>query len=193
MKHKVAVVFVLCLAAVAMLSIGATPAGAAAGGLPEVAQPGVAYVDPSDGDWWSGGNGWGGYTLYLPGTPIPAQDFVTLYAAPVIPDKPLLEQFPQILLASVTVRAANGELVVKTTEEQSAQFWGKIAWSPVDAAWYMPWQVPLGQLSPGTYQVTFVVHLTTTVQATVYDETGNLVTVVIKANKEIARSSFTVQ
>ena len=196
MSRKAWVVLVLCLAAPTMLAIAASPAAAGAGGEVRVAAtPGVAYVHTEDGNWWSGGYGWYGSTNYDPGTPIPAQDFIMMYEAVENPDRSLVEQFPQIILPSLTVKAANGYVVVETTQEQSAQFWGPVKWDPFGCfapfpMWGRHWQVPLGYLPPGTYRVTSLARLTTTMEFTVPD-TGELI--VIKSFKDILKTSFIVQ
>jgi hypothetical protein len=191
MKHKVAVVLVLCLAAFAILGIGAS-AAAADTGWPGVGTPQVAHLQP-DGSWWSGGAGWGNdYTTYASGTPIPAQDSVSMYMEIVDPIRANMELVPQIFLVSVTVKGADG-IVLKTTEAQSAQYWHEVKWWPAQAGWWRGWEAHVGQLPAGTYQVTFVQHLTTTVETSYLDDDGTWVTDVIKPFKSISRSSFTVQ
>ena len=195
MRHRVLFVLVLCLAAVAMLAIAASPAAAGAGGEPQVATPVVAYFHIEDGNWWSGGYGWYGSTNYEPGTPIPAQDFITLYEAVEIPDRSVVEQFPQIILLSLTVKGPNGDVVVKTTEAESAKYWGTIKWDPFGTmsplpAWGRHWQVPVGYLRPGTYRVTYFRCLTTTMEFTAPD-TGELI--VIEPFRDCIKLSFTVQ
>jgi hypothetical protein len=195
MSRKAWVVLVLCIAALTMLAIAASPAAAGAGGEAQVATPAVAYFHIEDGNWWSGGYGWYGSTNYDPGTPIPAQDFIMMYEAVEIPDRSLVEQMPQIFLLSLTVKAANGDVVVKTTEEQSAQFWGTVKWDPFASfapvpSWGRHWQVPLGYLPPGTYHVTTYLHLTTRVEFTV-PETGELI--VLKPFRDSIKLSFIVQ
>jgi hypothetical protein len=158
-----------------------------------VATPAVAYFHIEDGNWWSGGYGWGGSTLYEPGTPIPAQAFITMWEGLEIPDWSLVEQFPQIFVLTLTVKAANGDLVVKTTEEQSAQFWGTVQWDPFNTVlpmWFRHWEVPLGRLSPDTYRITYVVRQTTTMEFT-DPATGQLI--VLTPFKATFRPSFTVQ
>ena len=191
MKHKVALVLVLCLAAIGMLGIGAS-AAAADTGWPGVGTPQVAHVQP-DGSWWSGGAGWGNdYTAYASGTPIPARDSVSMYMEIVDPNKSNMQQVPQIFLISVTVKGADG-IVLKTTEAQSALFWHPVKWYPAPAGWWRGWEAHVGQLPAGTYQVTFVQHLTTTVETSYLDDSGNWMPVVIKPFKDISRFSFTVQ
>jgi hypothetical protein len=194
MHRKVAVAVVLCLAAVALLGIVASPAGAGAGGQPQVGTPDVAYVHLLDAAWFSGVSAWGDNILYPAGTPIPAQDFIIGWQEAINPDRSLVEQFPQIFLVTVTVMAANRDLVVETTEEQSAQFWGPISWDPFNTVpfpmWRRDWQVPLGQLSPGTYQMTYGVHQITAMEFT-DPATGQLI--ILKPWRKSFRSSFTVQ
>jgi hypothetical protein len=193
---KAKLLFLVLLASVVLLTFAltATPAGAATGGLPQVGTPEVAYVHLLDGAWFSGVSAWGDNMLYPAGTPIPAQDFIIGWQEAVNPDRSLVEQFPQIFLVTVTVMAANRDLVVKTTEEQSAQFWGPISWDPFNTfpfpMWRRDWQVPLGQLPPDTYQMTYGVHQTTAMEFT-DPATGQLI--VIKPWRKSFRSSFTVQ
>jgi hypothetical protein len=181
MKHRAVPALVLCLIAVAMLCIGAS-AAAADTGWPGVGTPQVAHVQP-DGSWWAGG---------APGTPVPAQDSVSMYMEIVDPDKSVMDRLPQILLNSVTVKGADG-IVLKTTEEQSAQFWHPVKWWPAQAGWWRGWEAHVGQLPAGTYQVTWVQRLTITVEVSFLDEDGDWVPVVIKPFKDISKFSFTVQ
>jgi hypothetical protein len=191
MKHRAVPALVLCLIAAAMLCIGAS-AAAADTGWPGVGTPQVAHVQP-DGSWWAGGAGWGNdYAVYAPGTPVPAQDSVSMYMEIVDPDKSIMDKLPQILLNSVTVKGADG-IVLKTTEEQSAQFWHPVKWWPAQAGWWRGWEAHVGQLPAGTYQVTWVQRLTTTVVASYPDENGNWVPFVQKPFKDTAKFSFTVQ
>lgn len=191
---KIKILLLVLLVSVAMLGIVASPASAAYSGLPHVATPEVAHLYPFDGAWWSGGYGWAGFTAYQPGAPIPAQKYVIVDFNWMDPDKALVERLPQVDLYSLTVRAANGVVVVKTTEAQSAQYWSKVTWMPTLDAWYRVWAVPLGQLPAGTYQVTVVDHLITTIEGSLFDEaTGTWYPAVIAPCKDTYRSSFTVQ
>lgn len=195
MRREAWVVLVLCLAALTMLAVAASPSAAGAGGEPQVGTPEVAYFHIFDGNWWSGGYGWYGSTTYEPGTPIPAQDFIMLYEAIEIPDRSLVEQLPQDYLISLTVKGANGGVVLQTTEEQSAGYWGTVKWDPFGsfigiATWGRHWQVPLGYLPPGTYRVTDQERLTRTVEFT-DPTTGGLV--VQPPFRVTYRTSFTVQ
>ncbi len=195
MRHKAVAVLVLCIAVLTVLTIAASSAAAGAGGETQVATPAVAYFHIENGNWWSGGYGWYGSTDYGPGTPIPAQDFIMMWEAVASPDRSILEQTPWVYLLSLTVKAANGDVVVQTTEEQSPQFWGPMKWDPFATmaqfpSWGRHWQVPLGYLPPGTYQVTSHLHLTTTIEFTV-PETGELI--VLKPFRDSIRLSFTLQ
>ena len=192
MRYKAALVLVLCLAAVAMLCVGAS-AAAADTGWPGVGTPQVAHVQP-DGSWWAGGAGWGNdYTTYEPGTPIPARDSVSMYMEVVDPNKSIMDRLlPQILLNSVTVKGPDG-IVLETTPQQSAQFWHPVKWYPALAGWWRGWEAHVGQLPAGTYQVTWVLRLTTTVEVSFLDDDGNWVPMVVKPFRDISRSSFTVQ
>lgn len=192
MRHKACVVLVLCLAALTMLTIAVSPAAAATDGLPQVGTPNVARVLLYDGEWWTGRWISGGTTWYPPGTPIPASDYVMLCGAPFDEDKSLVEELPQFLFYSLTVKDADNKVVVKTSEEQSPQFYGPVTWNPSEGYYYRLWEMPLGQLPPGTYDITFVDRLVTTVVGWYRDENGDWVSVVYKPSKGILRTSFTV-
>jgi hypothetical protein len=191
MKVKVALVLVLCLAAVATLGIGAS-AAAADTGWPGVGTPHVAHVWPTDGHWWSGGAGWGNdYAAYAPGTPIPAQYSVSMFGEAVMPVRSDVEGIAQDLLLSLTVKDPDGDVIVKVTEAQSAQYWTDIKWWPA-AGWWRGWEVQVGQLPAGTYRVTFVMHQPDTVVVWDYDDNGNLAPTVVKAFKDTYHCSFTM-
>lgn len=190
MKTKCLILVVLALA----LSLGvvAAPAGAATMGLPHVAQPDVAYIVPFDGSWWSGGYGWGGFTPHTSGTPIPAEDYVVINVEWMDPSRALTKAIPELELFSVTVKSGN-RVVLRTAEEQSAQFWTDVAWDPTMAAWFRQWNVPVGKLPAGDYQITFVDHLTTTVEASLLDENGSWYLTVIKPYKDSYKASFSLR
>jgi hypothetical protein len=190
MKTKCLVLVLLALA----LSLGvvASPAGAATMGLPHVAQPSVAYVIPLDGSWWSGGYGWGGFTAHAAGTPIPAQDYIIVNVEWIDPSRALVASMPQWELFSVTVKSGN-RVLLRTSEAQSAQFWTDVAWDPTMAGWFRQWDVPIGRLPAGDYQITFVDHLTTTVEGSLLDENGAWYPAVVKPYKDTYKASFSVR
>jgi hypothetical protein len=125
MRTKSLVLVPLASVVLLTFAVAAAPAGAGVGGLPQVGNPEVAHLHLYDAHWWSGGYGWVDGTACPPGTPIPAQDFIIAYGDAYNPDRSLVEQFPQIFSLSLTVKAANGDMVVMITQEQSAQFWGR--------------------------------------------------------------------
>jgi hypothetical protein len=192
MRHRVLFVLVLCLAAVAMLGIGAS-AAAADSVWPGVGTAHIAHVVPIDGQWWTGGGGWGDGTAYPAGTPIPAEDSVVIYADAVMPVRADAEAMPQNLLLSLTVTAPDGDIVVATTEAQSLKYWLPVKWYPAANGWWRGWEVFVGQLPAGTYKVTFVLHQPETGMMYDWDDDGNVVLTVVKAFKKTFRSSFTVQ
>jgi hypothetical protein len=192
MRHRVLFVLVLCLAAVAVLGIGAS-AAAADPNFPGVSTAHLAHVWPLDGSWWSGGAGWGDSTAHPAGTPIPAGDDIVIYGEVVLPVKADAEGARQGLLLSVTVKGPRGDVIVRTTEAESPQFWWDVRWYPAADGWWRGWEVFVGQLPAGNYQITFVMHQPETAQIWDYDESGNLVLTVVKAFKWTFKSSFTVQ
>jgi hypothetical protein len=193
MNRKAVLALVLCLAAAAVLCIGA-PAALADNGWPGVGTPQVAHVNP-DGSWWAGSAGWGepSWAEYDAGTPIPARDSVSMYMEILDPDKANLEQLPQAMLLAVTVKNSAGVVLLKTTEAQSARFWYPIKWWPAVAGWWRGWEAHVGQLPTGTYRVVFVVHLLTTVATSYLDENGAWVPMVVKPFKDTSRFSIIVQ
>lgn len=183
MNRKFLVAPVLCLAAVAMVGFGA-PAATADPFWPGVSTAHLAHVWPTDGHWWMGGAGWGDATDYPSGTPISAQDSVVIYVAGVWPSRADAEAMSQAVLFSVTVTGPDRSVVVATTGARSPDYWWPVKWCPAEDGWWRGWEVYVGQLPVGTYQVTFVMHQPEAVVAS--DST------VTKAFKKTFRCSFTV-
>ncbi len=192
MNRKILLAIVLCLIAAAMLGIGAS-AAAADPFWPGVSTAHLAHVWPTDGHWWMGGAGWGDATDYPSGTPIPRQDSVVMYVAGVWPVKADAEATSQDVLLSVTVTGPGDSVVVTTTEAESQKFWSPVKWYPAENAWWRGWEVYVGQLPAGTYQVTFVMHQPEAIVVSDYDVSGNLVPTVAKAFRKTFRCSFSVQ
>ena len=170
MRHKAALVLVLCLAAVAMFCVGAS-AAAADTVWPGVGTAHVAHVWPRRS--LVDGRGRLGRRHRLPlrdADPGAGQRRPSTWRS----SDPTRRHggMSQILLNSVTVTAPRRQRRRDDHRSESAQYWSPVKWYPAANGWWRGWEAHVGQLPAGTYQVTWVLRQPTAIVVSVSTTTA---------------------